>query len=149
MKSSEYTKFRNHVWRGFCITHYSYLVTKLSYVAGKNCYSKFDLHINLILATVFLNIDSCIIFSPFFLHYQSSLELLFLCCRCIYIHVNRNNVINFFHLQKNGSKYSGDSTKRFKLPDNLADDLLKKIRHVKNILKKNKKPPYHNHPRIC
>ena len=68
----------------------------------------------------------------------------FLCCRCIYIHVNRNNVINFFHLQKNGSKYSGDCTKRFKLPDNLADDLLKKIRHVKNILKKKIK----NHPII-
>ena len=62
-------------------------------------------------------------------------------CLCINIHVNRNNVITFFHLQKNGSKYSGDSTKRSKLSDNLANGLLKKIRHVKNILKKLK-----NHP---
>ena len=69
---------------------------------------------------------------------------LFLCCLCINIHVNRNNVITFFLLQKNGSKYSGDCTKRSKLSDNLANDLLKKIRHVKNILKK----PQKNHPMI-
>ena len=47
-----------------------------------------------------------------------------------------NNLIIFFHLEKNGSKYSGDCTKRFKLPDNLTNDVLKKIGHVKNILKK-------------
>ena len=47
-------------------------------------------------------------------------------------------IIYFFHLQENGSKYSGDCTKRFKLPDNLANDVLKKIGHVKNILKKYK-----------
>ena len=33
-------------------------------------------------------------------------------------------------------KYSGDCTKRFQLPDNLAHDVLKKIGHMENILKK-------------
>ena len=142
MKSSEYAKFRNHVWCGFCITHYSYLGKKLSYVAGKNCYRKLDIHINLILALVSL-------FHLSFFIIKVLWSYLFLCCLCINIHVNRNNVITFFLLQKNGSKYSGDCTKRSKLSDNLANDLLKKIRHVKNILKKIKKSPNHDHPRIC
>ena len=76
MKSSEYTQFRNHVWCRYCIAHYSYLVKKLSYVAGNNWSRKIDLQINLILAITFLNIDCCITCSPFFSNFLTFLSLL-------------------------------------------------------------------------
>ena len=76
MRSSQYTPFSNHVWCGYCIIHYSYLVKKLGYVAGKNWYRKFDLQINLILARSFLNTDCCITFSPFFIKFLTFRSLL-------------------------------------------------------------------------